>query len=309
MNALNPAEIRYIKFGDKERWAKASLQNGEMHFGHITIPHDLCEMGDWEAVADLLVRQGRSKSKATDFTREIRDFYTLGSDCLWITFSGGHMWWAFAEPKVTWIGRDDDQGARTRCTTEPWRNTDLTGNPLRIDSLSTKLTQTAAYRQTLCSIKCEDYLLRRIRGGEEPILKSARDAKAAMMGVAEEMIADLHWADFEDMVDLIFSRTGWQRVSRVGGTQKDIDIELREPATGARAFVQVKSRAGQRELDDYIDRWNTTGGYEHMFFVCHSPTKNLDAGEDKNVHVWCRSTLAEKAISTGLFDWLTERSN
>ena len=31
------------------------------------------------------------------------------------------------------------------------------------------------------------------------------------------MIAELHWADFEIMVDLIFARGGWQRTSVLGG--------------------------------------------------------------------------------------------
>lgn len=60
------------------------------------------------------------------------------------------------------------------------------------------------------------------------------------------MIASLHWADFETLVDLMFARMGWQRVSRVGGSQKDTDLVLIQPATGEAAFVQVKSKAGKR---------------------------------------------------------------
>jgi hypothetical protein len=129
-----------------------------------------------------------------------------------------------------------------------------------------------------------------------------------MVQVAEEMIPNLHWADFEDLVDLIFARTGWSRTSRVGGTQKDIDIKVIEPATGARGFVQVKSAATQKELNDYIRRWSRTGGYEHIFFVCHSPAAYLDAGSDPNVHVWAGRSLADIAIRLGLYDWLVERS-
>ena len=46
------------------------------------------------------------------------------------------------------------------------------------------------------------------------------------------------------MVDLIFARNGWQRVTDVGGSQKDIDLILMQPTTGEKAFVQVESRAG-----------------------------------------------------------------
>ena len=116
--------------------------------------------------------------------------------------------------------------------------------------MSTLLTQVAAYRQTICRIKPAAYLLRRINAVEEPVVARAREARSAMVAVAAEMIAALHWADFETLVDLIFARSGWQRISRVGGTQKDVDLILEQPATGEKACVQVKSKAGQAVLDD-----------------------------------------------------------
>ncbi|MGE3476429.1 MAG: restriction endonuclease [Rhodospirillaceae bacterium] len=306
--ALNPSAVRYIKLGEKDRWAKASLERGEVQLGHSSIPHDLCLTGDWDAVMDRYIKSGKTVGKARDFTREIREFYTLDRETLWFTFHKGHLWWTFAEAEVNAIPEADDQGARMRRAVGGWRNTDTAGKPLRMDGLSSRLTATAAYRQTLCSTKAGDYLLRRIEGGEEPIIARAKGAQDEMIKVASDMIVNLHWADFEDMVDLIFARTGWQRVTRVGGTQKDIDIEVVEPATGARAFVQVKSRAGQRELDDYLERWEAVGGYEHMFFVCHSPTSALEVEADKNVHIWTRESLADMAIRSGLYSWLIERS-
>ena len=135
--------------------------------------------------------------------REIRDFYTLGSDCLWITFADGHLWWTFAVPDVTWLGvEEDSHGARKRKTVDGWHNENIKGDPLRIDDLSTRLTQVAAYRQTVCRVKAADYLLRRINGIEEPVVARAREARTAMIAVATDMISGLHWADFEALVDL-----------------------------------------------------------------------------------------------------------
>ncbi len=195
------------------------------------------------AVVQFLNEEGRSLGKARDGAREVRDFYTLGSNCLWITFADGHLWWAFAEPEVTWLGvAEDGQGARIRKTVDGWRKVNIEGEPLRIDDLSTRLTQVAAYRQTVCRVKASDYLLRRINGIEEPVVARARDARSTMIAVATEMITGLHWADFETLVDLIFARAGWQRISRVGGTQADTDLVLEQPTIGETAFVQVKSR-------------------------------------------------------------------
>ena len=179
MTPITPTDIRYIKLGSGGRWAGRGLESGEMHFGYPTVPHELCLRclnQDWDAVVQLLIAEGRSPGKAKDGAREIRDFYTLGSDCLWVTFADGHLCWAFADPQVIWLGTDDEtRGARMRKGLDGWHKTDITGKPLRSDGLSTILTQVAAYRQTICRIKPKDYLLRQMvlevaadRGGVEP---------------------------------------------------------------------------------------------------------------------------------------------
>ena len=115
MTPINPKEIRYIKLGTGGKWAQLGFERGEIHFGYKTVPHDLCLSGDWDAVVRLLVDEGRSMAKARDATREIRDFYTLGPDCLWITVADGHLWWALADPANVHrsrIGRRAREGSR-----------------------------------------------------------------------------------------------------------------------------------------------------------------------------------------------------
>ena len=216
---------------------------------------------------------------------------------------------AFAAPEVTWLGVEEDgQGARMRRTVDGWHKVNIKGEPLRIDDLSTRLTQVAAYRQTVCRVKASDYLLRRINGIEEPVVARAREARAAMIAVATDMISGLHWVDFETLVDLIFARAGWQRISRVGGTQADTDLVLEQPTTGEIAFVQIKSKAAQAVLDDYIGRFRRSGTYDRMFFICHSPTGTLSVDDTAGIHIWAGDRLADAAVKVGLFDWLTERS-
>ncbi len=309
MEPVTPDHIRYIKLGRGGRWAQRGLAHGEVHFGYRMVPHEVCLDEDWEAVAGLLMERGRSPSKAKDGVREIRDFYTLGADCLWITFADGHLWWTFADTEVIWLGTDDDAcGGRIRKAIDGWRKTDIRGKPLGIDGLSTILTQVAAYRQTICRVKAADYLLRRINAVDEPVVVRAREARRAMVAVATEMIGALHWSDFETLVDLIFARSGWQRVSRVGEALTDVDLILEQPTTGEKAFIQVKSKAGQSVLDDYIDRFRRSGTYDRLFFVCHSPRGPLSTEGDARLHVWAGDRLAEAAVRAGLFDWLTERT-
>ena len=273
------------------------------------VPHGPCASGDWDGVVEILIREaGRSRAKAKDGVREIRDFYTLGSDCLWITFAESRLWWCLAEPEVIWLGPEEEGcGPRMRRTIDGWHNTSATGDELHIEALSSSLTQVAAYRGTICKVGAKDYLLRRINGIEEPLIARAREAKAELVAVAVEMIAQLHWADFETLVDLIFTRTGWQRVSRVGGTQKDTDLLLQQPATGERAFVQVKSKANQAVLDDYVEMFRASGVYDRMFFVCHSPSGALTKPDDDGIHMLTGPSLAAMVINAGLLDWLSER--
>jgi hypothetical protein len=57
---------------------------------------------------------------------------------------------------------------------------------------------------------------------------------------ALEMMRLLEPRDFETLVDLMFSTSGWRR-GIIGNTQKTLDLDLLLPSTGERAFVQVKS--------------------------------------------------------------------
>ena len=305
---IAPKEVRYIKLGQAGRWADISLGTGELHFGYRTIQHELCLRGDWDGVIAALMREGRSLSKARDGMREVRDFYTLGADCLWITFADRHLWWAFAEPEVTWLDLEEEgQGARKRRTINGWHKCDAAGCPLSFESLSTRLTQVSSYRQTICSVSAADYLVRRLNGEEEPIVGKAREARKVITKVAAEMIAGLHWADFETLVDLIFSRAGWQRLSRLGGTLADVDLLLEQPTTGEKAFVQVKSKASQAVLDDYLDRFRRDGSCQRFFFICHSPKGALSTAEDDRLQIWVGERLADAAVKAGLYDWLIER--
>jgi hypothetical protein len=62
----------------------------------------------------------------------------------------------------------------------------------------------------------------------------------------------LGWRDFELLVDLVFTSSGWRRVGIVGKTQKTLDLDLILPSTGERAFVQVKSTTTLAELAEYV---------------------------------------------------------
>lgn len=306
---LKPQVVRYLKLGQGGAWLDACLEQGLIALGHQEADHPLCLRGDWDAVRTGLIAAGRSATKATDFIREVRDFYTLGSDCLWITFGRGRLWWAFAEPEVHMSG-PDQPGVRHRRVIGQWSDQDVDGKVLTIDSLSSRLTQVAAYRQTLCRVGAEDYLLRRLNAQPEPVVARALAASVELEGAAQEIIQALHWADFEVLVDLIFAQGGWRRISVLGGAQADADLILEQAITGERAFVQIKSTASRAVFDDYLSRFQSQTQFDRMFFVCHSSDGlEAPAGADRPVYVWSGRELAQRAVRCGLMDWLMARAS
>ena len=262
------------------------------------------QLGRRDAASPVLAANGRQGQNST---REVQDFYTLGPDCLWITFVDGYLWWGFAEPEVRLLEASAPPNAsRARKIIGGWRKTSLSGTPLAMSELTTRLTQVANYRGTICAVRASDYLLRKINGEEEPVLLAATAARSAMIASAKSMIAELHWADFEIMVDLIFARGGWQRVSVLGGTMADIDLMIEQPTLGETASVQVKSRASQVVLDEHV-AWFVSSGQSRTFFVCHSPDGALNHKGAAGVHLWTGDHLAEVAVKSGLFEWLMDR--
>jgi hypothetical protein len=118
----------------------------------------------------------------------------------------------------------------------------------------------------------------------------------------------LTWQDFELLVDLVFSNSGWRRVGQLGKTQKTIDFELLLPTTGERAFVQVKSAASKVELTDYLTRLKETTFFDKMFFVWHTGEVGEIPEADKvNVFLIGPVLLARMVFEAGLTSWLRDK--
>jgi hypothetical protein len=173
-----------------------------------------------------------------------------------------------------------------------------------MSELSGRVTKTAGYRGTICDFdKWErNYILRKILDQEIDEVVEAKSAKARMLYSCETLIKLLPWVDFEQLVDLVFSKSGWQRVGTIGGDQKTSDLELIQPMTGERAIVQIKSSTSQGELNDY-ERDFSGMNADRYFYVWH--TCKTDLHTDKNnLNLIGPAALAQHVINSGLYDWL-----
>jgi hypothetical protein len=262
--------------------------------------------GDWPAVKQELIASGIHGT--AEAIRELRDFYKLPQGTLWFTIADGHLRWAVAGgPVEVAVEPEEGQPRRWRKTVDGWHAESLTGEGLKAASLSSALTKVSGYQRTICSTAQADYLLRRIRGEVDPLVVHARALKSEIAAVTLEMIRRLPPDEFEILVDLIFTRSGWRRVGRLGGNQPDIDLLLEQPLTGRTGWVQVKSSCTQAVLDDYYDRFLRSAAAEDFFFVVHTaPALSLPAGS--NLHLWSGDRLADIVSEAGLFDWLLART-
>jgi hypothetical protein len=204
--------------------------------------------------------------------------------------------------QVVLIGADEFAGGRT--VKGGWRSVDLNGEDLTKDRLSGAVGKLAAFRGTSCDVDVADYVVRRINGKKTPELERAVAALEQTKIAVLDMIRLLGPRDFELLVDLVFSTSGWRRLGVVGKTQKTLDLDMLLPSTGEQAFVQVKSKTTSAELAGYVGKLEDLGPYDRMFYVYHSGDAKAD---DERVTVIGPEKLAELVVDAGLGNWLIRK--
>ena len=304
---IRPETIRFIKLGEKGRWEKSCIEDeGTIRIGYESPYHENSLAGDWEPVRTFWLdyRKG-DKGAATRDLNQIHDFYELSEDALWITFYKRKLYWCFAETLV--IQRED--GSLTRKTINGWSCEDLKARKLTIENLDGRVTKVQGFRGTICGVDLSEYLIRKINGEEQPEVKAAKGYLASLQHSVENLIQGLWWKDFELLVDLIFAQSGWQRISVLGQTDKDIDLDVFSPVTSRRAFIQVKSNASNETFNGSVARFREMGQFDEMYFVVHTSDSQLASRTEGSISILDLNKLSELVINAGLVNWLiTKRS-
>lgn len=297
--------IRYIKLGRKGKWEKSCLgADNSIRLGYESPYHVDCVNGNWDPVKQFWInkRKGKDSGAATRDLNQIKDFYQLKKNDVWITFYKRKMYWCHAEEKVTQLS----DGSRERKVIGKWKNTDKNGLPLLIENIDGRITQVQQFRGTICKVELPKYVIRKIDGVIQPEVLKAKKSVAQLEGHIEDLISGLWWHDFELLIDLIFSRSGWQRISVLGKTEKDIDLDIFSPTTQKRAFVQVKSKTTASQIEDYYNTYRQYSQYDEMYFIYHSMSGTTSSMilNDRAVHLWDLPQVANLVIHAGVIDWL-----
>jgi hypothetical protein len=302
---IKPRIVRYIKLGEGGRWEKECLEKGIIRFGFGSARPERFELtsaGQWDAVTRMFIAEGKDRGTATRFTNEIRMFFEDDGSTLWITFVGERFCWGVLTKAPPQKHLDGDGVWRE--VANGWQYTDINGEELTKDRLSGALTKLAAYRGTSCKVDVSDYVIRRINGEKIPEVEDALTAIDAVKNSVLNMMKLLGPRDFEILVDLVFSVSGWRRQGIVGKTQKTLDFDLILPSTGERAFVQVKSKTTTAELAEYAGKLEDLGPYDKMFYVFHSGEATA---HDDRVTIIGPEKLAEMVLDAGLVNWLVRK--
>ena len=249
------------------------------------------------------------KGAASRDVKQIRDFYELSENALWFTFYKRRLYWCFAEKQV--VQRSDDS-SRTRRTRSGWSCRDISGkNELTIENIDGRVSKVQGFRGTICAVEpwTENYLRNKINGVEPPDVRQAKEQLESLQLSIQNLIQGLWWKDFELLVDLIFAQSGWQRLSVLGQTDKDIDLDVFSPVTNRRVFVQVKSEASIEVFDTYVARFREMVQFDEMYFVVHTCDPKLANRAEDRVKILDLEKLSELVINAGLVNWLiTKRS-
>lgn len=295
-------KIRFIKLGEGGCWEKSCIEEeNTIRFGYEG-KHAECLLGEWDKLYDFWFSNRKDAGAATRDVNQIRDFYELSDSDIWITFYKRKLYWCKAEKAITELG----DGTRIRKVIGKWNSYSVNGKPLAIENIDGRVTKVQGFRGTICTVNQSEYLVRKINGQDQPDVEKAKESLSELKKDLRTLVQGLWWKDFELLVDLIFTKSGWQRISVLGKTEKDIDIDIFSPVTRKRAFVQIKTATTPNEIDSYYDRFKAYDQYDEMYMVYHTLNGNVSEkiATDFSVHLIDIERISELVIHTGLIDWL-----
>lgn len=293
----------YIKLGLAGKWEADSIATGKLRLGWEEQTIKDINNRRWDSIGKQL-RGGSKPHTATNDLRRLKDIVESTPEDIWVTFHQNKLWW-------TRLSKDpvhEDGISKYRVTARPWSDKTEGGKLLVVNDLPGKLAQLQGFRGTACRVSEVDLLRRLLAGASSPLARAISRRRSALAESLALAIKELHWKDFETLVDLIFRHAGWLRVSVLGQQAKGYDLELREPITGDRYVVQVKSQAALSDLNHTLASFSPID-YRRVFFVVHSPDQDLASAIDLPAHVEIvrPALLANLAVEAGLASWLEQK--
>jgi hypothetical protein len=306
---MKPVEFQkayFLKLGTGGEWEESSIKKSIARIGWRDLSVEEINAKDWKKLKDILPTRHSFKNKgaATADINALQSFVEATAEDVWITFHASQLWWGkLGEPKIY-----EDEISRYRTMLDKWHNHDINERPLLISQIPGSIAKVQRFQGTICSIKEVDDLKRLINNQPSKAFQAVLLAKENLITEVQAGVKQLHWKDFETLVDLLFRNAGWHRISFVGETMKFADLELKERITGDLYQVQIKSKATVADFKLYAKDFSSDN-FRKLYFVVHSPDKGLSKHQSKykNVELILPERLAKMVVEFGLADWLLEK--
>lgn len=301
----------YIKLGSEGQWEKSSIDENKIRIGWAGLSLKDLNVRDWDIIREKLEKEISDKGAVTRDLNALKKIVLSTPNDIWVTFYSSHLYWC----RVDNNDIKEDSTSKYRTLSKKWSCLDVSSNPLIISNVSGKLSKTQGFRGTACDIAETAYLKRLLNNKPSKEFININTSKKELLKNISEAIHLLHWSDFETMVDILFTRAGWQRISSVGKMQKYIDMEYREPVTEKLYQVQVKSSSDWQQFNDYASQFNNyasqfnKGRFEKLYYIVHTPHKSLISrySTNPNIELLLSTKLAKMIIDLGVLGWLMEK--
>jgi hypothetical protein len=309
-----PDSVRYVKNGKNGQWWQQAKDSKRIYAAWNDVTADNIRCRDYlnieQQVRAGFNAQGKKNGATQDFNA-LRSLLDRPSQHVWITFEDGFLWWCTVKDDITINPCSDRQVAGSQfwlACDKPWSNLSFSDRFLAVSNLPGTVTMTRRYPGTVSTPTAWKECLRVIRGIADPDVLAAEKARREYQQSVSKLVARLHPKDFELLVDLILGRSGWARVASLGGATEGVDVEVENLALGEIAFVQVKSTATQKMLDDYFARFkNRRDHYDRMIFVVHTTPNELIRPSDKSILIWTNPEISRLVVKLGLGEWVANR--
>jgi hypothetical protein len=290
----------YIKLGRGGAWELDSIANHIMRIGWPGSSLADINSHNWDAIELKLRAELAHQGTATRDVNALREIVLSTEADVWITFHGSRLWWCrLAAGPV-----EQDEVSKFKRVRGEWRDRDVNGRVLLISDIPGLLSQLQGFRGTVCTVRAAESLGRLLTAQSSLPHQAVTRARETLVGAVQSAIGELHWKDFETLVDLLFRQAGWRRLSVLGETMKYADLELEEPITTERYQVQIKSAADTADFARYRDQFEGRG-FRKLFFVVHSPTTGLAQEEGSPaVELVLPARLAAMVVDAGLVSWI-----
>lgn len=297
-----PESVRFVRLGQGGRWVQRSHELQQLHAGWADCERAALLAND----PDCLQKTGRFKGKSLRQDSELQHLLDRPSRHVWITTYNGHLWWTLVDDGIHFTkgGETKEQGNFYLTCQKPWSNVSLKGTLLELEALPGPVGVVAGFRATCCVPKHERAILRAIRGEKPPEVQRFIEARSRLIDVTTDLVKNLHWRDFEALVDLVFARGGYVRVSRRGGTMESVDLELNHPESGEMIAVQIKAAFDSEQVREYLSKQLSRARRpDKLFFVTLADAEPIA----EHVVGWNCKRVAELVVDRGLATWVASR--